>query len=419
MTTAESHRKVLFVDDDKGFLETMRRIMDTLSHGSWEIVTAETTAEAFATLHEHPVHLVVIDVQMPVMDGLQFLTLLNRRHPNLQKVILTGYEGTEAYRAACLSNGAELFLEKPKTSATHETLFATLNELIKWQPEEGFRGVLRRVGLQDVLQMECLSRNSSVLEVKTRRAEGRIFMREGQIVHALLGDRKGEAAFNQMLALRGGEFVLRPFTEPTEHTLEGSWEFLLMEAARMRDEMGEALEEIPEATGQEDGQPTGETAASDWVRRDSPDGPRTLSGPEEALLAVQPPGKVSLAGAEPADVVPPYAVGEVEAPPPAEVSMPPPEVPSRRRVIEEVLVCSAQGEVLCEWQCRNSDLWVNFFEFLSQKSRRLAQGLVLGEFDRLEVAGLETRLVALVSPQRGVLVRSRLEAMHPTSEAAP
>jgi CheY-like chemotaxis protein len=382
MTTVESHRKVLFVDDDRAFLDTMRRVMGTLSQGSWEILGAETTAHAFATLQEQPIHLVVIDVQMPVMDGLQFLTLLNRRHPNLQKVILTGYAASEAYRATCLSNGAELFLEKPKTGAAHETLFATLNELIKWQPEEGFRGVLRRVGLQDVLQMECLSRNSSVLEVKTRRRQGRIFIRDGQIVHAAFGQERGAPAFNAMLALKGGEFVLKPFTEPGEQTLEGSWEFLLMEAARMRDEGGSTGEDIGDEA-------VGEGAPSE--------GEVGLAYPAESGLA----GRGAAAGGKPAALSGTLAAGRSGEVGRASAA------PAGARRIEEVLVCSAQGEVVYDFQCLNSDLWINFFEFLSQKSRRLAQGLLLGEFDRLEVVGPGTRLVAILSPRRGILMRSR------------
>jgi len=79
--------------------------------------------------------------------------------------------------------------------------------------------------------------------------------------------------------------------------------------------------------------------------------------------------------------------------------------------IDEVLVCSAHGDVLYEWQCRNSELWINFLEFVSQKSRQLGQGLALGKFDRLEIQGPNSRLVTQINASRGVIVRS--------SKAAP
>jgi len=86
----------------------------------------------------------------------------------------------------------------------------------------------------------------------------------------------------------------------------------------------------------------------------------------------------------------------------------PPAFTDRTR-IEEILICTAQGEVVYEWHCPGSDLRVNFLEFVSQKSRRLGQGLTLGSFNRLEVSGTDSHLVALVSAHQGVLVRSRNE----------
>jgi hypothetical protein len=74
--------------------------------------------------------------------------------------------------------------------------------------------------------------------------------------------------------------------------------------------------------------------------------------------------------------------------------------------IEELVVCSPQGDVLYQWQSRNPDVRVNFLEFLSQKSRSVGQQLPLGAFDRLEVRGDQQRMVAQVRPDRGVILRS-------------
>src|SRR5207244_2939216 len=162
---------VLFVDDDPGFLDAIQNLMRAYSEGQWEVLVAPDAAGALALIREQKIDLLVIDVHMPVMDGLQFLALLHRKYPQILKVALTG-DATEPYRAACLSNGAELFLEKPATREGWLSIYSALNELVRLQPEEGFRGVLRRVGLQDVLQMECLARSSSVLEVSTAHSAG-------------------------------------------------------------------------------------------------------------------------------------------------------------------------------------------------------------------------------------------------------
>lgn len=381
---ATSHagpRRVLFVDDDVKFLETVRELMSVLSEGRWEVLAAESASRAFALMHEQEVDLVVIDVQMSVMDGIQMLSLLNRGHPNVQKVVLTGH-ASEKYRAACLSNGAELFLEKPLNSAGWQSLYAVLNEVVKFRPEEGFRGVLRRVGLQDVIQMECLARSSSVLEISNARAAGKIYIDTGQIVHAQAGETIGEDAFVQLMSLGGGQFNLRPFTEPPTRSLSGQWEFLLMEAARKSDEARElAAQQSPADSATTVGEPETGVAATVDLPPPIEESPTTILRRETTW-----PGMEFVPGL-------------------------PPGVASRPK-IDELLVCSSDGEVVYEWQCPNKDLWLNFFEFISHRGQRLAHSLPLGEFDRLEVESGSARAVVIISPEQGVLVKSRREPLN-------
>jgi CheY-like chemotaxis protein len=311
------------------------------------------------------------------------LSMLNRGYPTVQKVVLTGH-ASEKYRAACLSNGAELYLEKPTNPNGWQSLHGLLNEVVKLRPEEGFRGVLRRVGLTDVIQMECLARSSSVLEVSSTQTTGRLFIDTGQIVHAQCGDLVGEEAFNRLLSMSGGQFNLRPFSEPPQRSLSGQWEFLLMEAARKSDEDREVRAAAAAA------EPAGETILAEIERLASgaTSEDNSPSGPDSA----RPPG-----------------IAFASSPPSEPVLFSAPEVASRPKV-EEVLVCSAQGEVLYEWQCANTDLWVNFFEFVSQRGHRLAQALPLGEFNRLEIRSGGVRAVVIITNDRGVLVKTRREA---------
>ena len=362
---------VLFVDDDLGFLEVVRNLMLELSEGTWEILVAPDAAHGLGLIHEQKIDLLVIDVRMPIMDGLQFLALLHRNYPSLLKVALTG-NATESYRAACLGNGAELFLEKPVSQAGWKKLYSTLKELVRLQPEEGFRGVLRRVGLQDVLQMECLARSSSVLEISTSHAKGSVFIQDGQIVHAQAGELAGEEAFNHLLALAGGNFNLKPFSEPPARTISSSWEFLLMEAARVRDEAKETSRN-PSAVG------AGESMM-------------VSGGTEEIIRRAQ---------------VAAHAIGGVgEAGSVPGPSIAPASREALRPRIDEVLICSTQGDVLYEWQCPDANARIRFLQFLSQKSWQLRQGLPIGHFQRLEAEGPGDRIVTHIDSDCALYVRS-------------
>ncbi|HYV31880.1 MAG TPA: response regulator [Candidatus Binatia bacterium] len=363
---------ILCVDDDVGFLDVVRNLMLTLSEDTWEVLVAPDAAQALGLIHEHKIDLLVIDVRMPVMDGLQFLALLHRNYPSLLKVALTGHT-TETYRAACLSNGAELFLEKPVSREGWKNLYSTLKQLVRLQPEEGFRGMLRRVGLQDVLQMECLARSSSVLEISTTDARGSVFVQDGQIVHAQVGNLAGEEAFNHLMGLAGGNFNLKPFSEPPARTISGSWEHLLMEAARLRDEAQEPSLN-PSALG------AGEST--------------TASAGIEGILGWAPSvAAQAIGGVGGAESVP----GPSIAPAPAE---------RLRPKIDEVLICSTKGDVLYEWQCPDTNARIRFLQFLSQKSWQLRQGLPVGHFQRLEVEGPGDRIVTHIDADSALYVRS-------------
>jgi len=224
------------VDDDGDFLKTVGDLFGALSDQTWQVHLAATTDHALEILKDGKIELVVVDVQMPVLDGIQFTGMLQRRYPKIKRVVLTAY-ASEERRAASLANGADLFIEKPRTAEGLKSVFAMLNELLQATASEGFQGVLRRVGLSDVIQMECLARNSSILEIYNQHVIGRIYIEDGQLVHAAGGDLVGEQALQKLLSLPGGSFELAQFEAPPQLTLSGPWEFLLMEAARMRDEM--------------------------------------------------------------------------------------------------------------------------------------------------------------------------------------
>ncbi len=237
---------VLFLDDDPDFLLSIQDLYGEMSEQSWKIHTATTPDRALEILETGRIELVIVDVNMPVIDGIQFLGILQRRHPKLKRAVLTAL-ATPERRAASLANGADLFMEKALTPEGYKSIFVMLGELLQWTPKEGFEGVLRKVGLQDVIQMECLARNSSVLEIYNEHVLGQIYIEEGQIVHAVGGDLVGERALQKLLSLPGGSFELAQFAPPEKKSLSGSWEMLLMNAAQACDENAALLQEESKA----------------------------------------------------------------------------------------------------------------------------------------------------------------------------
>lgn len=351
-----SKKQILFVDDDLAFLEMIESLFSLWSKDGWEIHLAHNSGKALGTIQQHPIDLAVIDMQMPVVDGLQLLRLLHQKYPNLPKVALTGSDN-ERYRSECMANGAEMFFRKPADIQGLEAVFSNLNELMKLQPQEGFRGVLRRVELGEVLQLECLGRKSSILEVASKDLRGRIYIREGEIIHATVGDHQGETGFYKIFSFVGGEFSLKPYEEPAARTIQCSWEMLVMEAARVRDEVGDPTVGTPD---------------------------QESSVPERLKEARQ------------SSTVPSPAGSGAAIPPP----------PTLQPRVDEMLICSAKGEVLYEWQCEESELRLQWVGFIAKMSKELARESKLGKFDRLEMIGPKTRMVTEIKPEWSLLVRS-------------
>lgn len=395
MTTGENTRRkhFLFVDDEAAFLELLRELFTEMSGGTWEIFTATTHAQALAELQRERMDVVVLDLGMPTMDGIQLLRLLGRTHPDQPKVILTGRNSDED-RKASMANGALLFLQKPTAQHEFQAVFATLDALAGAQPQEGFKGVMQRVGLHEVLQFECLGRRSSILEIFTGKVRGRIFIRDGTIVHAESGSLQGEVALYSLLALRGGEFNLMVFAEPPSRTIEGSWEMLLMESARLSDEAAMPLGGVK----MEDG----------GLKLETPSGipdPESPSLPLPSLMAEPEPPPT--AGVKLED-------GGSELEPPSSIHHPPsssPQLPSSEEAtvrILEVLLCSGAGEVLYDWECKTLERRLELMEQVEQQAAQLSTLAPVGRFDRLEVLTKEGRLICQIQPDRRLLLRSTI-----------
>ncbi len=346
-------KQFLFVDDDTGFLAGISQFFSEMSRGSWEVFTAESHSQALAVLRQRSMDVVVLDLDMPVMDGLQFLRLLARSHPGQQVAILTGH-ATEETRKLCLESGAALFLEKLIAPEGFAAVFDALDLLAKTAPQGGFHGMMRRVGLQEVLQMECLGRKSSVLEVLTDKVRGRIFVFEGGIIHAECGSLQGEMALYGLLGLRGGEFNLRPFSEPSGRTISGQYEFLLMEAARLSDEGTNLLEGAGPPVDRPGGFSTQEPPEAVWARA-------TLS-PHEAVR------------------------------------------------IEEIVLGSGSAEVLHQWQCASVEPRLDLLRLIEQQAEVLTNLLPAGRFDRTEILTSDGRMVCQIQPDMRLFVRSAAPA---------
>lgn len=100
---------VLVVDDDEAVLRLIRKILEA---GGYRVLCVRSGPEGLAQLRREPVHLVLLDLQMPGMDGPAFLEQLRRAHAELPVIVVTGYpDGDLMFRA--LAHGPLMVVAKP------------------------------------------------------------------------------------------------------------------------------------------------------------------------------------------------------------------------------------------------------------------------------------------------------------------
>ena len=100
----------------------------------------------------------------------------------------------------------------------------------------GFAGTLKNIQLNDLIQMCCLSAVNLGIKVSKDEKRGVIFIQDGEIVHAKVGEIKGEEAFFKILGWESGGFETFNAGNVSEVTINQSYQFLLMEAAHQADE---------------------------------------------------------------------------------------------------------------------------------------------------------------------------------------
>lgn len=104
--------KVLVVDDDKVLQSSVR---DALEFHHFAVDVADNGKEALSAVYKTKYDLVVMDVNMPEMDGIEALTEIKKHDPSVIVIILTAYSNvTDAVKV--VKEGAYNYLEKPISS---------------------------------------------------------------------------------------------------------------------------------------------------------------------------------------------------------------------------------------------------------------------------------------------------------------
>jgi len=229
----QARHKLLIVDDDPAVLELYRELLSHLPSQP-EVFTATSGPRALALLKAEPFRLLLCDLKMPKMDGLQVLSICRRSFPDLRTVVVTAVENEE-FRSRAYALGVDLFWLKPDTQQNMQMFLQCVEALLGMANDHGFRGVQSK-GLMDLLQMECLAQSSTVLRIRRGALTGQIWITAGELIDAETEGTRGEAAFRRILSWKSGTFENMPAEPARERTIFKPFNAVLLETAQVLDE---------------------------------------------------------------------------------------------------------------------------------------------------------------------------------------
>jgi len=157
-TTEARHVRTLLVEDEPNMVRTLSKILERRGH---TVDSAPNGAEALHLLAAHAYDLVITDLNMPVMDGLQLLREMKARGLEAAVIVLTGY-GTIQSAVEALKLGAGDYLIKP---CHPEELLLAASRLLELRALKREVHILRREVRHSARFGEIIGRSPAMCEV--------------------------------------------------------------------------------------------------------------------------------------------------------------------------------------------------------------------------------------------------------------
>ena len=145
--TASSAISVLIVDDEPEFLASLKPVLD---RRKMIVLTAQSGEDALATLSSMVVDIVVLDVKMPGMDGIEVLRRIKSEYPLVEVILLTGHPNVENALQGVKSGAFDYLVKPPDVNDLAElirkayrhrqeeqeiTRQKTINDILKRHPD--------------------------------------------------------------------------------------------------------------------------------------------------------------------------------------------------------------------------------------------------------------------------------------------
>ena len=216
-----AEKKILIVDDEEDLTWGISR--NLLNSGyNFDVHCAKDGDSAFEKLEKNTYDLVISDFRMPGCNGLELILDVRQRNPETEIILMTAY-GSDEIKKKAEERGSFFYIEKPfEMNYLKHLVFEALGV-----GDLGFDGFLSKIGVRQLIELNCRMKKSSSLLISRKKENGKIFFHNGHVIHAECGQLRGEQAFSNLLKWHSGTFTIKREPLTSQRTISRDWKALI------------------------------------------------------------------------------------------------------------------------------------------------------------------------------------------------
>lgn len=226
--------RVLLVDDDPVLLRSFQKSVPLFAP-ELEVVTASSGQVAVEILEQEKIDVVITDLRMPGIDGIDLFGYVSRTRPDTAFLALTAVVSSEE-EGELRSLGMSQVLAKPVRA---EMLVRRIREAL-----EGARGYVQGFSLPTLTQLIGIERKTCTLEVHNNGSTGLLFFQEGDLIDAQADAMEGPEAAAVILCWPAGETQIHRQCARSERRIHEAPQGILMRCLIARDEEQRRMAEL-------------------------------------------------------------------------------------------------------------------------------------------------------------------------------
>lgn len=217
-------KNILILDDDKNLLKLLK---DSLNN-RYEIIIFNSPLKALKSINIKKIDLFIVDINMPEMDGIQFIREVLKKFPGKKFIVITGFPSM-MYNKELLSLGIQYLLEKPFSIDRLENL---IEKSLK-NKENNIAQI--NIDIMTLLQILKYSNKKTSISIKSKKGNGIINVKNGFLKKCKFGKLEGLEALEEIQKLDDYIFTETPYIEENDD-VSIPIEFGILETVRKIDE---------------------------------------------------------------------------------------------------------------------------------------------------------------------------------------